>query len=96
MTNQLRCIVWFVVPFGHRTDTMAAVLLGAIGCSMNQTKVLQPWSRRSDISYPILTICSDYRMNESDASREALILRRTTQHDYAAGFPVLARICLTP
>ena len=43
------------------------------------------WPQRSDISCPILTICSDYLMNAADASHEALVLGRISQYDYAAG-----------
>lgn len=67
-------------------DTAIVVLLGAIGCSMNQMKVLQQWSQRLDAPYPVLAIYADYLMSEAASSHESLVLRRVSQ----AEFPFLA------
>lgn len=60
-------------------DTAVVVLLGAIGCSLNQMKVLQHLSRHPDLSHPVLAVYADYLMNSSAASHESLILRRISQ-----------------
>ena len=70
-------------------DTAVVILLGAMGCSMNQMSVLQHWSEPpadSGVSgHPVLAIYADPLMSLDAAAHESLILRRVSR----ATFPFL-------
>lgn len=63
-------------------DTAVVILLGGIGCSLNQMKALQHLSHHPDLSHPVLAVYADYLMSSSAASRESLILRRISQTNF--------------
>ena len=70
-------------------DTAVVILLGAIGCSLNQMRVLQYWSESyadaDSSAHPVLTIHADPIMNPGAAAIESLLLRRVSR----ATFPFL-------
>lgn len=75
-------------------DTTIVVLLGAIGCSLNQMKSLQDRSQKSGASHPVLAVYADYLMSEASAVYEALVLRRISQADFP--FQVSSDTSLSP
>ncbi len=70
-------------------DTAVAILLGGIGCSMNQMKVLQRWSDPSaeigTLGHPVLAIYADPLIGPGTGAYESLLLRRVSR----ATFPFL-------
>ncbi len=70
-------------------DTAVVILLGAMGCSMNQMKVLQHWSEPPAGSgawvHPVLAIYADPLRGSATAAYESLLLRRVSR----ATFPFL-------
>ena len=74
---------------GFMPDSAIVVLLGGIGCSADQVKVLRDWSEQPPESkwqgYPVLAIYADPLLGEETGIYESLVLRRVSQ----AHFPFL-------
>ena len=68
-------------------DTAVVILLGGIGCSGNQVKLLQSWSEWHTESqeHPVVAIYADPLLGVGQGIRESLLLRRVSQ----ATFPFL-------
>ena len=70
-------------------DTAVVILLGGVGCSGNQVKLLRYWSeQRSDTGLqdlPVLAIYADPLVGVEQGAYESLLLRRVSQ----ATFPFL-------
>lgn len=64
-------------------DTAVVILLGAIGCSLNQMSVLQHWLEppaESGVSgHPVPAIHADPIMDPATAAYESLLLRRVSR-----------------
>ena len=74
---------------GFMPDSAIVILLGGIGCSADQVKVLRDWSEPPPESkwrgYPVLAIYADPLLGEETSIYESLVLRRVSQ----AHFPFL-------
>lgn len=70
-------------------DTSIVILLGGVGCSNNQAKLLRYWSKQHATTglqdYPVLAIYVDPMLGVKQGAYESLLLRRVSQ----ATFPFL-------
>ena len=64
-------------------DSAIVILLGGVGCSADQVKVLRDWSVRQPETewrdYPVLAIYADPLLGEETGIYESLVLRRVSQ-----------------
>ncbi len=70
-------------------NTAVVILLGGVGCSTDQVKLLRYWSEQLAATgyqdYPVLTLYADPQLGAEQGAYESLPLRRVSQ----AKFPFL-------